>query len=415
MNNAVHVIIIGAGIGGLTLAQGLRKQGIPFSVYERDTAINSRPQGYRLRLNNDGYNSLEKTLSETVFTQFLATATTTQAFEAVNSARQEKPSNIDAITGYEFPHEQGRGPPPPHAGFDPSKVKSVDRTVFRTLLALDLPINFDHEYESHTTKPDGHVLVTFKNGKCVTGTLLVSASGGFSKFRPPNTQHNLDTTGRAIYGKTPLTPAFEAVFPVSALQTTAAIGTRSPLVTMLTEPVRFNPAVYNAIPGLAIPPAYMYWVLVTNAETFGQYMSDAEISASRNNSEVVKEVVLKIATDWHPSIKILFEMQSTRDTAALRISTTPSDIAPWPSTTNVTYIGDAAHAMSPTAGLGANTALKDAALLCKLITEKGISESVISEYEVEMRKYAGVAINASRMGGVKFYNQPDFAACKEIV
>jgi 2-polyprenyl-6-methoxyphenol hydroxylase-like FAD-dependent oxidoreductase len=31
-----HVVIIGGGIGGLTLAQGLRQAGISTAVYERD-------------------------------------------------------------------------------------------------------------------------------------------------------------------------------------------------------------------------------------------------------------------------------------------------------------------------------------------------------------------------------------------
>lgn len=33
----LHVLIIGAGIIGLTLAQGCRENGIPYSLFERDT------------------------------------------------------------------------------------------------------------------------------------------------------------------------------------------------------------------------------------------------------------------------------------------------------------------------------------------------------------------------------------------
>jgi 2-polyprenyl-6-methoxyphenol hydroxylase-like FAD-dependent oxidoreductase len=45
-----QVLLIGAGIGGLALAQGLKKAGIRFSVYERDDAPTSREQGYRLHI-----------------------------------------------------------------------------------------------------------------------------------------------------------------------------------------------------------------------------------------------------------------------------------------------------------------------------------------------------------------------------
>ncbi|HIH2644050.1 TPA: NAD(P)-binding protein, partial [Burkholderia cenocepacia] len=46
----IHVAIVGAGLGGLALAQALKQAGIAFDVYERDAAIDSRRQGYRIRI-----------------------------------------------------------------------------------------------------------------------------------------------------------------------------------------------------------------------------------------------------------------------------------------------------------------------------------------------------------------------------
>jgi cation diffusion facilitator CzcD-associated flavoprotein CzcO len=46
--SATNVIIIGAGTGGLCLAQGLRRAGIGVAVYERDRTRRDGLQGYRV-------------------------------------------------------------------------------------------------------------------------------------------------------------------------------------------------------------------------------------------------------------------------------------------------------------------------------------------------------------------------------
>jgi len=45
-----HVAIIGGGIGGVALAVACWHRGIPFTIYERDTSLAARAQGYGLTL-----------------------------------------------------------------------------------------------------------------------------------------------------------------------------------------------------------------------------------------------------------------------------------------------------------------------------------------------------------------------------
>jgi 2-polyprenyl-6-methoxyphenol hydroxylase-like FAD-dependent oxidoreductase len=45
-----HVLILGAGLGGLTLAQALRKKGISFEVFEKDKGLHARFQGWAIGL-----------------------------------------------------------------------------------------------------------------------------------------------------------------------------------------------------------------------------------------------------------------------------------------------------------------------------------------------------------------------------
>lgn len=46
----MHVLIIGAGPGGLTVAQCLRKQGISFEIFDRDENEDARFQGWAIGL-----------------------------------------------------------------------------------------------------------------------------------------------------------------------------------------------------------------------------------------------------------------------------------------------------------------------------------------------------------------------------
>jgi cation diffusion facilitator CzcD-associated flavoprotein CzcO len=48
----LNVIVVGAGLGGLCLAQALRRLNVDVAVFERDRTPWDRPQGYRLRFMN---------------------------------------------------------------------------------------------------------------------------------------------------------------------------------------------------------------------------------------------------------------------------------------------------------------------------------------------------------------------------
>jgi 2-polyprenyl-6-methoxyphenol hydroxylase-like FAD-dependent oxidoreductase len=103
-------------------------------------------------------------------------------------------------------------------------------------------------------------------------------------------------------------------------------------------------------------------------------------------------------SSWHPNLRRLVQLTDPTTTFPINIRTSvPVD--PWESS-HVTLLGDAIHTMTPGRGVGANTALRDAALLCQTLTKvRNGHESLIEalhQYEAEMLRYSADAILDSR-------------------
>ena len=102
--------------------------------------------------------------------------------------------------------------------------------------------------------------------------------------------------------------------------------------------------------------------------------------------------------DWHPNLRRLFELTDPSTCFPVNIKTSvPLDA--WPAS-NVTLIGDAIHTMTPGRGVGANTALRDAVLLCARIIDVADSRlgliEAVGRYEAKMISYGFDAVLKSR-------------------
>ncbi|KAI9877883.1 MAG: hypothetical protein M1830_002512 [Pleopsidium flavum] len=390
-----HVLIIGAGIGGLCLAQGLKKARIPFHVYERDLRSDYRAQGYRLRISGDGAAALEYTLTPELWTLFERTCCQTVLGM----------TNINALDGSVTASRAGAGQPGPIP-------RTADRTVLRNTLmtGLEENISFGKEFNQYTVTPAG-VTAHFNDGSFEEGVLLVGADGVRSPVRKqylPN-HRPVDTNGRCIYGKTVLTTELTNRFPAHAMRwmtfVVALKVDKTPL-TLLLEPIRF-PA---SEPNIGHPKDYIYWVLLSQKDTFG--LTDDELL--KLSSEDSVQLSLQLTEKWDPSLRSLLELQDVSQSSALRICSAIPNIPPWSPSARITLLGDAIHVMSPTGGVGANTALQDAANLSKLLAEDGISSTSIGRYEEIMRSYAQAGIERSYFGGKKMFGQQPFEECKPV-
>jgi 2-polyprenyl-6-methoxyphenol hydroxylase-like FAD-dependent oxidoreductase len=109
------------------------------------------------------------------------------------------------------------------------------------------------------------------------------------------------------------------------------------------------------------------------------------------------DIAKALTSSWHPRVKPLFDTMNEKEAAFWKITcSNPEGVPEWKNEPRVTVIGDAVHAMTPAGGNGANTAMRDSALLGRLLGEAGgYKEGVTEAYEREMRGYASGMVKQS--------------------
>lgn len=125
------------------------------------------------------------------------------------------------------------------------------------------------------------------------------------------------------------------------------------------------------------------------------------VKAPNDNYAIVgkqaADVAKSLTAKWHPRVKPLFDSMDENEAAFWKITcSTPEGVPEWQNEPRVTVIGDAVHSMTPAGGIGANTAVRDSALLGRLITEAGgYRQDITAKYEKEMRVYGSEAVGIS--------------------
>jgi 2-polyprenyl-6-methoxyphenol hydroxylase-like FAD-dependent oxidoreductase len=138
--------------------------------------------------------------------------------------------------------------------------------------------------------------------------------------------------------------------------------------------------------------SYVFWA-------YGAARADLERGAplERLAPPALQRLVLDHIRNWHPDYSVLV-CASDPTTFYVASIKTSVPVTSWPSR-RITLIGDAIHSMTPYRGIGANIALRDAALLCRKLAaaaegENSI-EAAIHDYERQMRDYGFAAVRTS--------------------
>jgi 2-polyprenyl-6-methoxyphenol hydroxylase-like FAD-dependent oxidoreductase len=386
------VLISGAGLCSLLLAQSLLRASIPFLIFERDASFSFRAQGYRLRLSSEGLDAIESVLTPEAFQRFWDTCGKTAGSEL---------GSIDVKTGEKISlpakganrEKAGDGKPksplaPENLASRGGKVVGISRGDMRKLFSSGCEpfIHWSHNVTGYELTPSGVHAIFADGSKSIEGEMLIGGEGIHSKVAKQVSQGKLkvyDTGARGIHGQAP---------------TTAFKGLGEGVWRMMddSDPKGKVFVITNVRSGDMDDPNVQFgWTMGSQPGVIrAPNDDDAMIGAP------AAEIAKALTKDWHPRIKSLFEEMTISEAAFWKITvSTPSGVPEWENVPRVTVVGDAAHSMTPAGGIGANTAVRDSALLGRLLTEAGgYREGVTAAYEKEMRVYASEAVQASYAG-----------------
>jgi 2-polyprenyl-6-methoxyphenol hydroxylase-like FAD-dependent oxidoreductase len=332
------VTIVGAGLGGLTLARVLHVHGIPATIYEAEPSAETRAQGGQLDIHeHNGQLALEA-------------AGLTDEFRAIIHAGGEatRALDSDAAVLLDQPDDGSRGRP------------EVLRGDLRRILLESLPagtVQWGRKVTGVRPLGDGRHELTFAGGPAVTTSLLAGADGAWSRIRP------------LLSGATP-----EYVGTTFIETYLYDVDERHPEVAAAVG----DGAMYALTPGKGIVAhreagniLHTYVELNRPAEwVAGIDFTDAAAATARVAAEF---------DGWAPELTALI---TDGETAPIpRMIYALPDGHRWDRVPGVTLLGDAAHLMPP-AGEGANLAMFDGAELgLAIAAHPGDIEAALTAYE----------------------------------
>ncbi|MEU5948110.1 NAD(P)/FAD-dependent oxidoreductase [Micromonospora sp. NPDC047465] len=394
-----HVLIIGAGTGGLCLAHGLRRAGISVAVYEKYRTRGEGLLGYRVGIGPTGSRALRECLPPRLFDTYLATCARSPRYFNVITQRMRQTASFTL-----------------RPDTDPVDTeRSVARMTLRQVLltGMEDAVHFDKTFTRYEQRDDGTVTAHFADGSTATGDLLVAADGTHSAVRRQYLPHAVtrDAGTVNIATRIPLTPHTRQLLPERIEQGISLIfGTGGMMGVLHVMEFKWN-GDGTLKPGVDPADAALLrdWPGLRHDTTRDNINLVIWSTARRFPPDVMQRrgedlvlLALQLTRNWHPHLRELLARSDPGSALPIRVSTS-EPVPPWKSST-VTLLGDAIHTMTPGRGVGANTALRDAALLCRQLRLAAAGDKTllqaVADYEAAMVPYgfARVADSLNRSG-----------------
>ncbi|MEO6890855.1 MAG: NAD(P)/FAD-dependent oxidoreductase [Ktedonobacteraceae bacterium] len=334
--------IIGAGLGGLTLASILHRHGIDATLYELEASPSVRHQGSILDMHEEsGQRALRKAGLFEAFRKMVIPAGDEMRLLDKNGTVRWQDSGDDTRP-------------------------EVDRGVLREILLQSLPANCIHWGSKVTTvvkRKGGRHEVRLANGETFTTAVVIGADGAWSKVRP------LLSDAQPIY------------LGISLVETHLLdVDTRHPGVAALVG--RGSMFALSDEKGLVTHRDGDGRITVYIAlKTPEQWVTSSGIDF--RDTKAARRHLLTHFADWDDPLRALITEDDTelvpRSIYALPVGHR------WERIPGVTLLGDAAHLMSPFAGEGANLAMLDGTELAEaLLAHPDNVETALASYEAAL-------------------------------
>jgi 2-polyprenyl-6-methoxyphenol hydroxylase-like FAD-dependent oxidoreductase len=388
MPEPFHVLIIGGGIGGLTLAQGLKRAGVSAAVYERDRTLTDRLQGYRVHISPTGSLALHECLPPHLFDIFDRTC------GASNTAVRFFTEQMRVLLAFDGDLVTDADPVARH--------RAASRITLRQVLLAELDnVYFGKTFERYEQR-DGRIIAYFEDGTSAEGDVLVAADGGGSRVRRQFLPHaqRIDTGVAGIAGKIFLDSAQDRIARplldgISLVAARGGLGLFVAIQEMAGGPIGGiggkEPALAGAGNLYENTRSYLMWALSAKREKFG--LPGAEWA----DSGALTAAAARAMAGWSRAFRDLVGLADPTTISCLPIRTSVP-VAPW-RTGRITLLGDAIHSMTPYRGIGANVAIKDAARLKRALVaaHRGERDIVVAihDYETGMLDYGFRAVRNS--------------------